>query len=250
MKYFGIIPARYASTRFPGKPLAMIGGKSMIRRVYEQASQCSLFEKVVVATDDERIFSHVLEFGEAVMTAGHHRSGTDRCLEAMERISGQQQASERDVVINIQGDEPFIQPEQIEELASLFHDPVTGIGTLVKRITETDELFNPNIVKVVFDRQFQALYFSRWPIPFLRGEEKEQWLSHHRFFRHVGMYAYRLGILKKITSLPFGALEKAESLEQLRWLQHGYPVRLAETSVVSPGIDTPEDLGRIPPHWL
>jgi len=250
MKYIGIIPARYASTRFLGKPLAMIGNKSMIRRVFEQAVKCPVFDKVVVATDDERILHHVLEFGEAVMTGSHHRSGTDRCLEATSLISGEQEIGDKDVVINIQGDEPFIQPEQIELLASLFQNPDTGISTLVKHITRAEELFSPNIVKVVFDRNFQALYFSRSPIPFIRGAEQDQWLKQHHFFRHVGMYAYRLGVLKKIASLPFGDLEKAESLEQLRWMQEGYPIHVAETSYDSPGIDTPEDLRRLPPQWL
>lgn len=250
MKYIGIIPARYASTRFPGKPLALIGNRSMIRRVYDQALQCRLFDKVVVATDDERILDHVLAFGEAVMTDTNHRSGTDRCLEASYLISGEQELGDADVVINIQGDEPFIQPEQIELLASLFQDPDTGIGTLIKRITQPEELFNPNIVKVVFDRNFQALYFSRWAIPFIRGAEHDEWLKQHRFFRHIGLYAFRLGILKKLANLPFGELEKAESLEQLRWLQHGFSIRVAETDLASPGIDTPEDLDRIPPQWL
>ncbi|MEE4177981.1 MAG: 3-deoxy-manno-octulosonate cytidylyltransferase [Bacteroides sp.] len=250
MKYIGIIPARYASTRFPGKPLAMIGNKSMIRRVYEQAIQCKQFDKVVVATDDERILNHVLQFGEAVMTASNHRSGTDRCLEATSLISGEQEIGDGDVVINIQGDEPFIQPEQIELLASLFSDPETLIGTLVKRINQSDDLFNPNIVKVVFDRNFRALYFSRWAIPFIRGAELDEWLNHHRFFRHIGLYGYRLGVLKKLASLPFGELEKAESLEQLRWLQHGFPIKVMETDLASPGIDTPEDLESIPPQWL
>ncbi|MBW6497289.1 MAG: 3-deoxy-manno-octulosonate cytidylyltransferase [Bacteroidales bacterium] len=250
MKYIGIIPARYASTRFPGKPLAIIGNKSMIQRVYEQASKCTLLSQVVVATDDERILSHVQNFGKAVMTGSHHESGTDRCLEASSLLSDNLELSESDVVINIQGDEPFILPEQIEMLCRLFKDTSTSIGTLAKKIEDPHDLFNSNIVKVVFDRRGQALYFSRWAIPFIRGKEQTEWPKAHTYYRHVGMYGYRHGILKELAGLALSPLEKAESLEQLRWLENGFKIQVAETNHQSPGIDTPEDLKKIPPGWV
>lgn len=250
MKFIGIIPARYASSRFPGKPLAMLGNKSMIQRVYEQASQCKLLSQVVVATDDERILHHVQNFGKVVMTGSHHESGTDRCLEASKLLPDNLELRESDVVINIQGDEPFIQPEQIELLGLLFRDTDTSIGTLVKKIEDPHDLFNPNIVKVVFDSRGRALYFSRWPIPFIRGKEQGEWPEAHTYFRHLGMYGYRLGVLKQLAGLALSPLEKAESLEQLRWLENGYKIRVAETTHQSPGIDTPDDLKKIPPGWV
>ncbi len=250
MKFFGIIPARYASTRFPGKPLAMIGNKTMIQRVYEQASKCSLLSQVVVATDDARILDHVQGFGLAVMTGSHHQSGTDRCLEASKLLPGNLEPDPADVIINIQGDEPFIQPEQIDRLALLFRDTGTSIGTLVKKIEDPHDLFNHNIVKVVFDRHGQALYFSRWPLPYVRGRQQEDWFEAHTYFRHVGMYGYRFGVLKQLAGLALSPLEKAESLEQLRWLENGFKIRLAETDHLSPGIDTPDDLKKVPPGWV
>ena len=239
--FIGIIPARYASTRFPGKPLADIGGKPMIQRVYEQAKKA--LNTIVVATDDERIFDCVKQFGgEVVMTRADHRCGTERCVEAIERLAV---SNERLVVINIQGDEPFIQPEQIEALKKCFEDPETQIATLVKPFAETDsvaDLENPNTPKVVFDKDHNALLFSRSVIPFLRGIDKSEWLKQGKHYRHVGMYAYRAEVLKEITKLPQSKLEQAESLEQLRWLENGYKIKVAECQAASIGIDTPEDL--------
>ena len=241
LQFIGIIPARYASTRFPGKPLADIGGKPMIQRVYEQARKA--LDNVVVATDDERIYDCVSTFGgKAVMTRTDHRCGTERCVEAIERLAVN---DERLVVINIQGDEPFIQPEQIEALKKCFEDPETRIATLVKPFTEADswaDLENPNTPKVVFDNNYNALLFSRSVIPYLRGTDKSDWLKQHTYFRHIGMYAYRAEVLKAITKLPQTALEKAESLEQLRWLENGFNIKVAITHSASVGIDTPEDL--------
>lgn len=237
MSILGIIPARYASTRFPGKPLADIGGKSMIQRVYEQATKARL-NKVVVATDDNRILEHVQGFGGyAVMTAGTHESGTDRCFEAY-----QQNGEEFQFVINIQGDEPFIQPEQINLLADLLQDTSVQLGTLIKKIHTAEELYNTNLPKVITDNHGQALYFSRQTIPFLRNVPAADWLLHHTFYKHIGIYGYRTDILEQITRLPVGHLEKCESLEQLRWLENGFKIRTAITDVENLGIDTPEDL--------
>ncbi len=244
MRFIGIIPARYASTRFPGKPLAMLGDKPMIQRVYEQAKKA--LDEVVVATDDERIYQAVEQFGgRAIMTRKDHKCGTDRCLEAYDRsASGVESRSDADtVIINIQGDEPFIQPEQIEAIKACFP---TEIATLVKPFTEEDGLAaleNPNTPKVVFSRETgNALLFSRSVIPYLRGIDREDWLKQHKHYKHIGMYAYRADILRKITQLPQTEAELAESLEQLRWLENGYQIRVAETNVQSIGIDTPEDL--------
>ena len=241
MKFIGIIPARYASTRFPGKPLAILGGKTVIQRVYEQASKA--LDEVYVATDDDRILDAVESFGgKAVMTSSSHRSGTDRCHEAFTKI-GQGQ----DVIVNIQGDEPFIQESQIEALKACFDDPVTQIATLVKPFTVKDELSaleNPNSPKVVVDKDMNALYFSRSVIPYLRGIDKGEWLSKHVFYKHIGLYAYRAEVLKQITALPQSKLEVAESLEQLRWLENGYTIKVGITDVETVGIDTPEDLER------
>lgn len=237
MKILGIIPARWASTRFPAKPLADLGGKSMIRRVYEQVKKSTSINKVIVATDHDGIFSHVKEFGGHVcMTREDHVSGTDRCYEALEQETGS-----FDYVINIQGDEPFIQPEQIELLASVL-DGATEIATLVKAIDQPEFLFNPNVVKAVISQDNKALYFSRSPIPHLRNKPEGDWISSHRYYKHIGMYAYRADILKAITGLQPGILEKAESLEQLRWLENGYSITVAETRTETIGIDTPEDL--------
>ena len=239
MKFIGIIPARYASTRFPGKPLADMKGKYMIQRVYEQA--CKVLDRVCVATDDERIFNAVRSFGgQVVMTSDRHRSGTDRCFEAYTNLGGGEE-----VVINIQGDEPFIKPEQIESLIACFDSPQTQIATLVRPFEATEgyeALANPNSPKVVMNERHEALYFSRSIIPYLRGMDPEQWLSQHVYYKHIGMYGYRADVLGEITRLPQSSLELAESLEQLRWLQNGYTVKVGITTQETIGIDTPADL--------
>jgi 3-deoxy-manno-octulosonate cytidylyltransferase (CMP-KDO synthetase) len=245
MKFTAVIPARYASTRFPGKPLAMLGGKTVIQRVYEQAA--SVLSDVYVATDDERILSAVEAFGgRAVMTRTDHKSGTDRIEEAVEKIEkqGMDKEGQGDVIINIQGDEPFVQPSQIKTLMSLFDDPETQIGTLGKRFESMEAVQNPNSPKIVTDHRGFALYFSRSVIPFIRGIEVEDWLSHYPFLKHLGVYAYRREVLAEVTKLPQGVLEKAESLEQLRWLENGYRIRVGMTEVETVGIDTPADLER------
>ena len=245
MKFTAVIPARYASTRFPGKPLAMLGGKTVIQRVYEQAA--SVLSDVYVATDDERILSAVEAFGgRAVMTRTDHKSGTDRIEEAVEKIEkqGMDKEGQGDVIINIQGDEPFVQPSQIKTLMSLFDDPETQIGTLGKRFESMEAVQNPNSPKIVTDHRGFALYFSRSVIPFIRGIEVEDWLSHYPFLKHLGVYAYRREVLAEVTKLPQGVLEKAESLEQLRWLENGYRIRVGMTDVETVGIDTPADLDR------
>lgn len=243
MNFIGIIPARYASTRFPGKPLVDIGGKSMIQRVYEQASQ--VLDQVCVATDDERIEEAVKAFGgNVVMTSDQHRSGTDRCKEAYEKVFADKGES-FDVVINIQGDEPFINPEQIKSLMSCFNDERVDIATLVKEIKSEDDLFDVNKVKVVKAISGKALYFSRQTIPYQRDVEKNQWLSNHKYFKHIGMYAYKTGVLMDIADMKPGELEKCENLEQLRWLENDLTIMTAETDYESVGIDTPEDLEKI-----
>lgn len=235
MKIIIIIPARYASTRFPGKPLADIGGMTMIQRVYEQAVRSGVAKKVVVATDDERIFSHVKGFlGEAVMTSSAHKSGTDRCFEALEKAN-----EIFDVVINLQGDEPFVQPEQLHKLASCFSDADCRIATLVKKVEKKEDIENPSVVKAVKDVNDYALYFSRSAIPFNR--EKENIPVH---FKHLGLYAYRAETLRAITMLQPSSLEITESLEQLRWLENGYKIKVAETELESIAIDTLADLKR------
>lgn len=241
MKFIAIIPARYASTRFPAKPLALLGGKPVIQRVYEQVSL--VMDDVIVATDDQRIFSVVESFGgKAIMTREDHKSGTDRCFEAYQKTG-----LEADVVINIQGDEPFIQPSQIQTLQACFDDPKTQIATLVKPFTPADglpALLNPNSPKVVVSDDHRALYFSRSVIPYLRGVGQEEWLQRHTFLKHIGLYAYRAETLAEITQLPQSTLERAESLEQLRWLDHGYVIKVGQTDVETIGIDTPQDLAR------
>jgi 3-deoxy-manno-octulosonate cytidylyltransferase (CMP-KDO synthetase) len=238
MKFIAIIPARYASTRFPGKPLAVLGGKTVIQRVYEQVS--TVLNEVYVATDDQRILQAVEQFGgRAVMTRSDHKSGTDRIEEAVEKI-----ASDADVIINVQGDEPFIQPSQVETLMQLFSDPETQIGTLGKRFESIEAAENPNSPKIVADRRGFALYFSRSVIPFIRGRERQEWLQSYPFLKHLGIYAYRREVLREVTRLPQSPLEKAESLEQLRWLENGYRIRVGLTDVETVGIDTPEDLQR------
>lgn len=256
MKFIGIIPARYASTRFPGKPLADLGGKPMIQRVYEQAKK--VLETVIVATDDQRIYDCVRSFGgKVIMTSANHTCGTDRVYEAYQIYSAELQDSSKvlddhdTVVVNIQGDEPFIQPDQIRSLMDCFP---TEIATLVHPFTETDtwnELANPNYVKVAIAKETtknnamiigRALYFSRSVVPYLRGAELNEWTKQGQHYRHIGMYAYRADILQKITQLQPSPLEKMESLEQLRWLERGLTIRVALTHQVSIGIDTPEDL--------
>ena len=238
MKFTAIIPARYASTRFPGKPLAMLDGKTVIQRVYEQAS--TVLEEAYVATDDERIFQAVEAFGgRAVMTRTDHKSGTDRIEEAAEKIN-----TDADVIINIQGDEPFVQKSQLETLKELFENTDTQIGTLGKRLDTMEAAENPNSPKIVCDRRGFALYFSRSVIPFVRGQERKEWLQHFPYLKHLGLYAYRREVLREITQLPQSPLELAESLEQLRWLENGYRIRVGLTDVETVGIDTPEDLQR------
>lgn len=238
MKFIAIIPARYASTRFPGKPLAMLGGKTVIQRVYEQAT--AVLGEAYVATDDERIYQAVEAFGgRAVMTRNDHRSGTDRIEEAAEKIQ-----TNADVIINVQGDEPFIQASQIKTLMRLFDDPTTQIGTLGKRFDTMEAAKNPNSPKIVCDRRGFALYFSRSVIPFVRGKEEATWIEHYPFLKHLGIYAYRRKALHEVTQLAQTPLELAESLEQLRWLENGYRIRVGITDVETVGIDTPEDLQR------
>lgn len=242
-KFIGIIPSRFASTRFPGKPLADIKGKTMINRVYERASQ--VLETVLVATDDERIYNEVISFkGNVVMTSEDHQSGTDRCYEALLKYS-ESSGNRFDVVINIQGDEPFIRPDQIELLKDSFKNPEVDIATLIKPVENNDLIFDPNKPKVVINKEGEALYFSRSPIPFIRDTEKESWQTTHQFYQHIGMYAYRADVLKRITNLEIAKLEKAESLEQLRWLENGLKIQTAVTKFESYGIDTPEDLEKV-----
>lgn len=238
MNFIGIIPARYQSSRFPGKPLAVIKKKPMIQWVYENVSKA--IEHIWVATDDERIAKTVSSFGgNVVNTNKNHQSGTDRCAEAARIISEQHQF---DVVVNIQGDEPFIQPGQIETIKNCFITDDVKIATLVKRIDTAEELFNPNRPKVVLDKHNNALYFSRSAIPYFRGEKEENWIKMNTYWGHVGMYAFRSDVLQEITRLNQSSLELSESLEQLRWLENGYKIRTAETKVDTIGIDTPEDL--------
>lgn len=238
----GIIPARFASTRFPGKPLAMIEGSTMIEHVYRRASQA--LEKVFIATDDKRIFDAVKGFGgEAIMTSLLHRSGTDRCAEALSVIRDRY-SLEPDIIINIQGDEPFIKPEQIIQVASCCAEETVEISSLIMKIRDWKSLSDPNQVKVVRDKNSYALYFSRTAIPFVRGAEKEKWLSYHTFYKHLGLYAYRAETLSEISKLKPSGLEKAEALEQNRWLENGYRIKCALTDWESIGVDSPEDLER------
>jgi 3-deoxy-manno-octulosonate cytidylyltransferase (CMP-KDO synthetase) len=238
MNFIGIIPARFQSTRFPGKPLALLGGQTIIQRVYENTKKT--LAEVYVATDDERIYNAVKAFGgKAVYTSTNHQSGTDRCAEAAQKIA---ETLKFDVVINIQGDEPFIRTEQIEGLKDCFKFPETEIATLIKPITNPAEITNINRPKVVINKNQEAMYFSRSPIPFVRDCPTEEWLNRNTFYSHIGMYAYRFDVLLELTKLPVGILEKAESLEQLRWLENGYRIKTAQTSFENIGIDTPEDL--------
>jgi 3-deoxy-manno-octulosonate cytidylyltransferase (CMP-KDO synthetase) len=241
MKFIGIIPARYASTRFPAKPLALLGGKPVIQRVYEQVA--GVLDEAYVATDDARIEEAVKAFGgKVVMTSVNHKSGTDRCYEAYTKVG-----AGFDVVVNIQGDEPFIQRSQLEAVKACFQDDSTQIATLVKPFTANDgwaALENVNSPKVVVDKEMNALYFSRSIIPFQRNADKADWLKNHTYYKHIGLYAYRAEVLKQITALPQSALELAESLEQLRWLENGYKIKVGLSQVETIGIDTPQDLAR------
>ncbi len=237
MKFIGIIPARFQSTRFPGKPLAMINGKPMIQWVYERASEA--ISNVWVATDDSLIFDTVISFGgQCLMTSADHQSGTDRCAEAARILANTLQF---DAIVNIQGDEPFIKPQQLNEVMACF-DPGVQIATLARRISAEVELADPNKPKVVMDKNGNALYFSRAAIPYVRGLEMSEWFGSSSFLAHVGLYAYRSEVLQEITKLEQGVLERAEALEQLRWLENGYKMKVAETNFQSYGIDTPEDL--------
>jgi 3-deoxy-manno-octulosonate cytidylyltransferase (CMP-KDO synthetase) len=240
MKVLGIIPARYASTRFPGKPLVDIAGKSMIQRVYEQAKKCPSLSEVIVATDSDLIFLHVTAFGGvAVMTSPDHQSGTDRCAEVALLHP------QYDVIINIQGDEPYIDPEQITKVAACFTSADVQLATLIKKIETFDELINTNSPKVIINKQAEAIYFSRSPLPHIRGQEIDNWLNRYTYFKHIGIYGYRADILQQVTKLPVSSLEKAESLEQLRWIENGYRIKVAETELETYAVDVPEDLDRL-----
>lgn len=238
MKFIGIIPARYASTRFPGKPLALLGGKPVIQHVYEKVA--AVLETAYVATDDERIYDVVKSFGgQVVMTRTDHKSGTDRIEEAIEKIGG-----ELDVVVNVQGDEPFVAKSQLDTICHCFDDPTTQIATLGKPFESMEAVQNPNSPKIVVDNMGFAMYFSRSVIPYVRGKEKSSWLTHYPFLKHLGIYAYRKDVLRQVTQLPQSSLEIAESLEQLRWLQNGFKIKVGTTDVETVGIDTPQDLER------
>ena len=238
MKFIGIIPARHASTRFPGKPLALLGGKPVIQHVYEKVA--AVLEAAYVATDDERIYDVVKSFGgQVVMTRTDHKSGTDRIEEAIEKIGG-----EWDVVVNVQGDEPFVAKSQLDTICHCFDDPTTQIATLGKPFESMEAVQNPNSPKIVVDNMGFAMYFSRSVIPYVRGKEKSSWLTHYPFLKHLGIYAYRKDVLRQVTQLPQSSLEIAESLEQLRWLQNGFKIKVGTTDVETVGIDTPQDLER------
>ncbi len=238
MKFIGIIPARYASTRFPGKPLALLGGKPVIQHVYEKVA--AVLEAAYVATDDERIYDAVKSFGgQVVMTRTDHKSGTDRIEEAIEKIGG-----EWDVVVNVQGDEPFVAKSQLDTICHCFDDHTTQIATLGKPFESMEAVQNPNSPKIVVDNMGFAMYFSRSVIPYVRGKEKSSWLTHYPFLKHLGIYAYRKDVLRQVTQLPQSSLEIAESLEQLRWLQNGFKIKVGTTDVETVGIDTPQDLER------
>ena len=238
MKFIGIIPARYASTRFPGKPLALLGGKPVIQHVYEKVA--AVLETAYVATDDERIYDVVKSFGgQVVMTRTDHKSGTDRIEEAIEKIGG-----EWDVVVNVQGDEPFVAKSQLDTICHCFDDPTTQIATLGKPFESMEAVQNPNSPKIVVDNMGFAMYFSRSVIPYVRGKEASSWLTNYPFLKHLGIYAYRKDVLRQVTQLPQSSLEIAESLEQLRWLQNGFKIKVGTTDVETVGIDTPQDLER------
>ncbi|MEI7594817.1 MAG: 3-deoxy-manno-octulosonate cytidylyltransferase [Bacteroidota bacterium] len=244
MKIIGIIPARYQSTRFPGKPLVLINGKTMIQRVYEQCLKTNILSKVVVATDDSRIFEHIKAFGgNVVLTSPDHCSGTDRCNEVISKLKAHNELF--DIAINIQGDEPYINPIQIEELVACFNDSETQIATLIKKIENAEDLFSPNCVKAIADSSNRAIYFSRNPIPYVRNAEQKDWLAHRTFYKHIGIYGYKTSVLEEITKLEVSSLEKAESLEQLRWIENKYIIKTSITTFESIAIDTPSDIEKI-----
>lgn len=245
MKILGIIPSRFESTRFPGKPLADIAGMTMIQRVYEQCAKSAMLTDLVVATDDQRIYDHVVSFGgKAVMTSASHASGTDRCYEALQKVEG-----EFDYVINIQGDEPFIQPEQIELIVALL-DGDAELATLVIKNDSEEHLLSSDRVKVVFTKDMKALYFSREPVPHIRAFGRSEWATEHLHYHHVGIYGYRSDVLEAVTKLPKSSLEIAESLEQLRWLENGYQIKIAVTDQPSYGVDKPEDVAALVKQFL
>ena len=240
MNVIGVIPARYDSSRFPGKPLVDIGGKSMIQRVYEQCSKSTSISKLIVATDDQRIADHVELFGGNVtLTSINHQSGTDRCAEVANNYP------EFDILINIQGDEPMINPDQIDLLCKCFENPNASIATLVKKISSNEELFNENTPKVILNKNNEAILFSRTAIPFIRGKAKENWIEQYTFYKHIGIYGFKTETLKKLNNLPVSALESAEALEQLRWIENGYRIHTAITDKESQAIDTPQDLEKL-----
>jgi 3-deoxy-manno-octulosonate cytidylyltransferase (CMP-KDO synthetase) len=240
MRILGIIPSRYGSSRFPGKPLIDLNGKTMIHRVYEGAKRSALLTDLVVATDDRRIFDEVMRFsGKAVMTAGHHQTGTDRCAEVVELLE-----ERYDVVINIQGDEPLVDPRQLDSLLAIFEDPSVDIATLASRAIDLTDIANPNRVKLVVDHKHKALYFSRSPIPNYANAKGDP-LKAYPFLRHIGLYAYRSEVLTRISQLRPTELEQIESLEQLRWLYHGYTIKVVETDIETPNIDVPEDVEKV-----
>ncbi len=246
LKVVVVIPSRYQSSRFPGKPLVKIGSKTMIQRVYDQAKSCIDVDEVIVATDDQRILNHVQKFGgQAMMTSDHHDSGTGRCGEVISKYK-----KEVDVVVNVQGDEPFIQANQISQLIDAFKNSQVQISTLAKKITDDQEINEPNVVKVVRSKDLFALYFSRSPIPYCRDAVGEKWSTKKDYFKHLGLYAFRTDTLKTITRLNPTNLDSAESLEQLRWLENGYRIYVGETKTSSIGIDTPEDLNKITKSML
>lgn len=240
MKVLAIIPARYASSRFPGKPLIDIEGKSMIQRVYDQVSKAKLVTDIIIATDDQRIYDAVMAFdGKVMMTGNHHQSGTSRCGEVITHNPNY------DVIINVQGDEPLVRPNQIDEVLSLFSDQSVKIATLVKAIKESTELFNPNRIKVVLNAKNEAIYFSRQAIPFIANTPQGNWLKETKFWKHIGIYAWTKSTLNEVLQLEATELEKQESLEQLRWLYHGYSIQTVETTIETPNIDTPEDVKKV-----
>lgn len=240
MKILGIIPSRYQSSRFPGKPLIDIAGKSMIQRVYEQSSKSALINELIVATDDQRIFDHVESFGgNVMMTSESHTSGTDRCGEVVEKYS------DFDIVINIQGDEPLIRPDQLDELLTAFKNSDVKLATLVKRMSSIEDVLNPNRIKVVLDKDKNGVYFSRSPIPFIANTDKSEWLAKADFWKHIGIYAWRSDVLSKLIALPKTELEQQESLEQLRWIYNGFKIATVETQIETPNIDAPEDLKKV-----
>jgi len=245
MRFIGIIPARYSSSRFPGKPLALINGKTMIQRVYEQVIKTEILTDVIIATDDQRIENHIKDFGgKVVLTSTEHKSGTDRCFEAACKLKPIADIKEDDVIINIQGDEPYINPNQITQVINCFKNKEVRIATLIKKINNEDELFNPNVVKCITSNNQKAIYFSRNPIPYIRNKPIKEWLNVHTFYKHIGIYAYYFSMLKTIVKLEQTSLEIAESLEQLRWLENDLSIYTEITNFESIAVDTPEDIDK------